>query len=86
MRFSILHIEEEAKDSRLLERILMMHFPDCSFKHVDNLKDFIDNIENHTPDIVVADYGLASHSGEIFLKTCRIEVPDVPLFSSQKPQ
>lgn len=86
MRFSILHIEEEAKDSRLLERILMMHFPDCSFKHVDNLKDFIDNIENHTPDIVVADYGLASHSGEIFLKTCRIEVPDVPfIFLTKTP-
>ena len=86
MRFSVLHIDENAKDARLVERILVMHFPDCTIKHVDNLKDFIHGIENQPPDIVISDYGLANHSGEIFLKTCRIETPDVPfIFLTKTP-
>ncbi|WP_421874231.1 response regulator [Marinoscillum sp.] len=78
MKFSALHIEENTKDSRLVERVLLMHFPDCMYTNVDNLSDFIEHIENRTPDIVISDYGLANHSGEVFLKTCRIEIPDVP--------
>ncbi|WP_258100018.1 response regulator [Marinoscillum pacificum] len=78
MRFSVLHIEENGKDARLVERVLMMHFPEVEVHHVNNLKDFIQLIENNPPDIIISDYGLANHSGEIFLKTCRIEVPDVP--------
>ncbi|HCX20722.1 MAG: hypothetical protein CMB80_07745 [Flammeovirgaceae bacterium] len=78
MRFSVLHIEENGKDARLVERILVMHFPDVEVHHVNNLKDFIQFIESTPPDIIISDYGLASHSGEIFLKTCRIEIPEAP--------
>ncbi len=78
MRFSALHIEENGKDANLVERVLHMHFPEAEVKHVNNLKDFIGIIESNPPDVVISDYGLANHSGEIFLKTCRIEIPDVP--------
>ncbi|MEQ8470312.1 MAG: response regulator [Marinoscillum sp.] len=86
MRFSILHIEDDQEDAKLVERVLRLSFPKISIKQVYNLKDFIKEIEYHQPDLVLSNYGLSTYSGELFLKTCRIEMPDVPfIFFTSAP-
>ncbi|MEQ9305572.1 MAG: hypothetical protein RJQ14_16795, partial [Marinoscillum sp.] len=75
MRFSILHIEDNREDAKLVERVLSLRFSQVSIKHVNNLKDFIAEIEYQEPDLVLSNYGLSTYSGELFLKTCRIEMP-----------
>lgn len=86
MRFSILHIEDNREDAKLVERVLSLRFSQVSIKHVNNLKDFIAEIEYQEPDLVLSNYGLSTYSGELFLKTCRIEMPKIPfIFFTSAP-
>ena len=74
----ILHLEDNQNDAELVKETLLMKEINCEIIHVDNEKDFIENLENNTFDVILADYNLPSFDGFAALALSKKIAPEIP--------
>src|SRR4051794_41101716 len=59
----ILHLEDDAFDSRLIKGMFNSEGFDAEIKLVDNKKEFVTALEQHRFDLIIADYKLPAFDG-----------------------
>jgi len=74
----ILHLEDNINDAELVKETLLMKEVNCELIHVDNEKDFTENLKNKTFDVILADYNLPSFDGFTALALSKQHAPNVP--------
>jgi PAS domain S-box-containing protein len=74
----VLHLEDSAKDSELVEAKLAEEGFNCSLVRVENERDFISALEGTRFDLILADYSLPSFDGLSALKISLEKRPEVP--------
>jgi len=74
----ILHLEDNKNDAELVKETLLMKEVNCALIHVDNEKDFTENLKNKIFDVILADYNLPSFDGFTALALSKQHAPDVP--------
>lgn len=74
----ILHLEDNKNDAELVKETLLMKEINCEIIHVDNEKEFIENLENNAFDVILADYNLPSFDGFTALALSKKLAPDIP--------
>ena len=77
-RVSVLHLEDEPKDSRLLKGLLSAEGIECDMTRVDNEADFRAAIEKGGFEVILADHSLPTFDGLSALRLARDICPDVP--------
>src|SRR5437763_8742429 len=71
-------IEDEARDAELAEHTLRQGGFDFSFKRVDTENDFLREIEEFRPSVILSDHGLPAFDGFSALHLAQAKCPDVP--------
>lgn len=74
----ILILEDVPTDAELMERELCKSGVTFSAKRVDTREDFSREVEDFSPDLILADYNLPSFDGLSALAIARERCPDVP--------
>lgn len=74
----ILILEDVAADAELVERELRKGGILFSAKRVETREAFLGELEGFAPDVILADYTLASFDGLSALAMAKEEYPDVP--------
>lgn len=74
----ILILEDNPADAELVQFELQEANINFSAKVVMNEKDFIDELSNFSPDIILSDYDLPRYNGALALAEARKRQPDVP--------
>jgi CheY-like chemotaxis protein len=76
LRFLIL--EDRLADAEILQRMLRQGGLSFTARVVDNKSQFVEQLEEFQPDLVLADYGLPGFSGFTALELARETSPDLP--------
>ena len=71
-------IEDEARDAKLVEHTLREGGFEFSFKRVDNEKEFLRELDNYGPSVILSDHGLPSFDGFSALALAREKAPGIP--------
>ena len=71
-------IEDEARDAELAEHTLRHGGFDFSFKRVDTENDFLREIDEFRPSVILSDHGLPAFDGFSALHQAQEKCPDVP--------
>src|SRR4051812_8240848 len=71
-------IEDEARDAELAEHTLRHGGFDFSFKRVDTENDFLREIDEFRPSVILSDHGLPAFDGFSALHLAQEKCPDVP--------
>jgi PAS domain S-box-containing protein len=74
----ILHLEDDPRDSDLVQEMLAAEGISCRFTRVDTEDDFIASLMRGGFDLILADYTLPSFDGISALKIARRESPQLP--------
>ncbi len=74
----ILILEDRSADAELMMREIQREGIDCTFKRVWLEIDFLDELKQNPPDLILADYALPSYNGLAALKLAAKECPDTP--------
>ncbi|MEN6620741.1 MAG: GAF domain-containing protein [Smithella sp.] len=74
----ILILEDNPTDVELIQFELQEANIDFSSKIVMSKKDFINELSNFSPDIILSDYDLPQYNGSLALAEARKRCPDVP--------
>jgi PAS domain S-box-containing protein len=74
----ILHLEDDPRDSDLVQEILAADGISCVVNRVENEEDFIASLKRGGFDLILADYTLPSFDGISALKIARRDLPQVP--------
>jgi PAS domain S-box-containing protein len=77
-KLRILHLEDDRKDSELIESTIMKAGIDCNMIRVETRDDFINSLEHCGFDIILADYTLPSFDGLSALKIAQEKCPYIP--------
>ena len=77
-KIRILHLEDDRKDSELIQSTIMGAGMDCDIMRVDTRDDFIYNLEHCGVDIILADYTLPSFDGLSALRIAKEKCPFIP--------
>ncbi len=76
--YRVLILEDDRDDAELLQRRLKQSKLKFSLKHVQNKKDFLEEIELHFPDVILSDYELPQFDGISALTYAKKRNPEVP--------
>ena len=71
-------IEDEAHDAELAQHTLRQNGFDFSFRRVDTEKEFMHELKDFKPNIILSDHGLPEFDGFAALNLARKTCPDVP--------
>lgn len=71
-------VEDEARDATLVQHTLKQGGFDFAFKRVDTLKDFLNQLEEFHPSVILSDHGLPEFDGFQALSIVQERAPDVP--------
>src|SRR5215212_903555 len=74
----ILMLEDRPEDAILVKEELRKGGLRFSFARVETKKDFLAQITQHTPDLILSDHGLPSFDGFSALHLAKERCPDVP--------
>ncbi len=74
----ILLLEDTDSDAELVERALLRGGLSFTLRRVENEHDFVRELREHTPDVVLADYRLPGFDGLAALRVVRESHPDLP--------
>lgn len=74
----ILLIEDNAADARLIERELSMGGFDFHARYAESTDQFLHELKQHPPDLILSDHGLAAFDSFEALSAAREQCPDVP--------
>ena len=77
-RLRILHLEDDPRDSEIVESLLVDEGIDCDMIRVSNRDQFRSAIEREQFDIILADYALPSFDGMSALAIALSQRPTVP--------
>lgn len=77
-KLDILILEDVASDAELVEYELRKAKIDFTLRRVDTREDFLNDIRNCTPDVILADFSLPSFDGLSALKLARKICPETP--------
>lgn len=77
-RLRILMVEDEAHDATLVEHTLKEGGFDFVFKRVDTEVDFLREIDQFHPSVILSDHGLPAFDGFSALFLAQKKAPDVP--------
>lgn len=75
---NILILEDSATDAELLKRFLAKEKMNCIFKVAMKRKDFLEALDNFSPDIILSDHSLPSFSSTDALTVTRQRFPHLP--------
>jgi PAS domain S-box-containing protein len=75
----ILMLEDCAEDAALTKDILRRSGLRFSFTYVDKKEDFIRQLDEDKPDIILSDHGLPAFDGLSALRIAKEKCPDVPV-------
>ena len=75
---NILHLEDVLTDVALVERVLKKSALNFNIKHVDNKEDYVTQLFNYTPDIVISDHSLPSFNSIEALKILKDSAISIP--------
>ncbi|MGB9937575.1 MAG: histidine kinase dimerization/phosphoacceptor domain -containing protein [Methanobacterium sp.] len=76
----ILMLEDVSYDAELIEYELRREKVDFSSKIVEDKEDYLRELEQYKPDIILADHSLPSFDGVSALKIAKKKYPDTPFF------
>ncbi len=71
-------IEDEARDARIVEHTLSQEGFEFAFKRVDNEEEFLKELREFQPSVILSDHGLPNFDGFSALALARAKAPDVP--------
>jgi CheY-like chemotaxis protein len=74
----ILMIEDEAADAELIKRTLSKGGVSCQVKCVETEADFLHELQQQPPDVILSDHGFPSFDGFSALAIARERCPEVP--------
>ena len=74
----ILLLEDLESDAELAEHEVKKSISDYQIQWVDNREDFIQQLKNYNPDIVISDYRLPTFDGLSALKLKQSIKPEIP--------
>src|SRR5258707_6464458 len=74
----ILSMEDDPKDTKLIQDLLETEGIVCEVRRVDTQADFLTSVEQGGIDLILADYTLPSFDGISALKFAMRACPDVP--------
>src|ERR1700687_4088520 len=74
----ILSIEDDPKDTELIQVLLETEGIVCDITRVENQADFLASLKQDGIDLILADYSLPSFDGISALKFAMKACPDVP--------
>ena len=74
----ILLLEDSATDAELIEYELRASIADSVLKRVENEEDFLKELLQFSPDLILSDYDLPFYNGALALAESRKLCPDVP--------
>ncbi|HXK21595.1 MAG TPA: PAS domain S-box protein, partial [Myxococcota bacterium] len=74
----VLHLEDDARDARLVREVLEAGGIACEITHVQTREAFVASLEKGGLDLILADYSLPSFDGMSALKIAAQRSPDVP--------
>jgi PleD family two-component response regulator len=74
----ILILEDTASDAALMEYELQSAGLDFVSRIVSNRKDYLAELDNFSPDIILSDYNLPQYDGVKALNDVRAKLPDIP--------
>jgi two-component system sensor histidine kinase/response regulator len=77
-KIKILIVEDVTDDAELAAREIKKSIPTCSYKVVDNQKDYLDALIHYSPDIILSDYTLPCFDGLTALKLAQKQAPLIP--------
>lgn len=77
-RLRILIVEDEARDATLVEHTLKEGGFECAFRRVDNEEEFLRELEQFQPSVILSDHGLPAFDGFSALSLAQKRSPDVP--------
>ena len=77
-KLRILHLEDDPRDSEIVESLLIDEGIDCDMIRVSNREQFRSAIEQESFDIILADYSLPSFDGMSALAIALSQRPTVP--------
>jgi signal transduction histidine kinase len=77
-KLRILMVEDEVGDARLAEQVLRKGGFDFAFKRVDSEDEFVKELKNFRPSVILSDHGLCAFDGFSALAIARGQCPDVP--------
>jgi len=75
----ILIVEDLPTDAALAQREILKFIPGALFRRVETERDFLHELEEFKPDIIVSDYQMPSFTGLDALKITLELHPDIPL-------
>ncbi|HEY2090767.1 MAG TPA: ATP-binding protein [Thermoanaerobaculia bacterium] len=78
MPLNILLLEDTDTDAELVERALRRAELSYALRRVDNEADFVRELNDDVPDVVLADYRLPTFDGLSALRIARERYPDLP--------
>jgi PAS domain S-box-containing protein len=78
LRLRILHLEDEPRDSELIQETLETEGIACAVTRVDTQTAFREFLERGNFDLILVDYSLPSFDGMSALKMAREVLPEVP--------
>jgi PAS domain S-box-containing protein len=78
-KLHVLILEDNPNDAELTEDALMRAGVALETRRVDNKEDFLRELDQFAPDLILADYSLPSFGGMAALDICRKKNPDVPV-------
>jgi DNA-binding NtrC family response regulator len=78
MNLRILHLEDNAQDSGLMEALLTEHGLVCEVTRVETREHFSAALDQVAFDLIVSDFSLPSYDGRSGLVLAREKAPEVP--------
>lgn len=76
--YHILLVEDKPEDAELNKREIKKALPYCEFEVVDTKKEYLHQLKQHLPDIIISDYNLPSFDGLSALKIAQDISPLTP--------
>jgi len=74
----ILHVEDNAQDAELIERLVSSEWPDCTIDLLNSRQELLDRIASRKYDIVLSDFSMGSFTGMDALSIVKERSPDTP--------
>jgi len=74
----VLSLEDDPKDTELIQELLGIEGIDCEITRVDTQKEFLASLQQGEIDLILADYTLPSFDGVSALKLALSSCPNVP--------
>jgi DNA-binding NtrC family response regulator len=74
----ILILEDVASDADLMEYELQNAGFTFSSKRVTSKKEYLNALENFSPDLILSDYDLPQYNGVLALAEAKARIPDIP--------